>query len=298
MKLVTVTCNKDFKQLILLAESVSLFVDDPIEHVVIVNEDDVNLIDWYKHLKKYYTKHTITLLNKFDYDYQSLLIPRDLNYDSVSGWYTQQLQKLLIAYFIDDDYVVIDSKNFFIRNCNLSQWDNVVGNFITYLKYDPNIDLRWDLTNKYYAEFFNTDPIYEMPSFTTPFKINRNLITEATQFTFDTLGKCVFYPLLKREDIKLYVSEFIFYNYLCHVNNIEFICKDAPRIMGIWFEDKYTNPQILLAKIIEMFHKNQNVTLASIHRHVLNSPEMMNNSIDFVKILNLNLEYLGFENKF
>ena len=50
MYLATVTCNRDFQQMLLQAESIQKFVE-PCKHVIIINEDKFDYNFWYRWLK-------------------------------------------------------------------------------------------------------------------------------------------------------------------------------------------------------------------------------------------------------
>ena len=99
MNLVTVACYRDFQQILLQAESISLFLE-PCTHYIIVNEEKIDLDFWYKWLSPYYKNHELKIIPRLEYDYDAV---RNMLYKSENslaeinlGWRTQQLQKLLI----------------------------------------------------------------------------------------------------------------------------------------------------------------------------------------------------------
>jgi len=105
MHLVTVTCNKDLNDMLLQAESIRKFLE-PCTHWVIVNDYSIDKKQWIESLQPYYTKHKL-----------KILFP---NYwaTTLDGYAKQNLYKLLISNLLDDDYIILDSKNFFIKKCN------------------------------------------------------------------------------------------------------------------------------------------------------------------------------------
>ena len=112
MNLVTVTCLIDQPAMLVQAESIRKFLS-PCTHYVIVNEINPDLAKWRDLLQEYYTNHILILLRFTDYE--------------GSGWHTQQTYKLLVGEHIDDDYLVLDSKNFFIKHCQLTEWEGRYG---------------------------------------------------------------------------------------------------------------------------------------------------------------------------
>lgn len=106
-KLVTVTCDRDLNQLILQSHSIDLFVKEKIQHFIFVENTTKSIEDWYKILKPFYSKHDLQLFLQ------------NVNAD-MHGWYNQQIIKLNAVNYINDDYIVLDSKNFFIKPTNLN----------------------------------------------------------------------------------------------------------------------------------------------------------------------------------
>ena len=113
--LLTVTCTRDLKQMILQAHSIDVFVTTPCTHWVFIDDTDTSEEEWLDLLSPFYTRHTLKLF----YNYL-----RDFNYH---GYFRQQLIKLYAVKLIQADYLVLDSKNFFIKSSTLN-WDFVEGN--------------------------------------------------------------------------------------------------------------------------------------------------------------------------
>lgn len=280
MHLVTVTCNRDFNQMLLQAESISKFVE-PCTHYVIVNEPSANLQFWYNWLSPYYSNHKLFLLQRIEYNYQELGIDTRNNGTYV-GWVLQQLQKLLIAYHINEDYLVLDSKNFFINECNINEWENVLGNYL--LMNPPAAGDPYRHSYEYYCETLGTsrDPVYSMA---TPFKIERKYITDCKYFDFYGLGKKLINVL------NFPPSEFLFYSFLVPGNHISF-GSDRPMLLKtieLW-EGNYDTDMLAFIDFCDKI-SDKDYKLASIHRQFLS-----NASPAFFKLINSKLKAMGFEN--
>ena len=115
MNIVTVTCKTDMKLMITQAESISLFVKSPCTHWVIINDPEVDLNLWESVLRKYYKEHTL-IFKSYDRSTWPALNPQ------ADGYYFQQIFKLLISKDIQDDYLLLDSKNIFIQPINLEDF--------------------------------------------------------------------------------------------------------------------------------------------------------------------------------
>lgn len=206
MYIATVTCNRDFQQMLLQAESIGKFVD-PCDHVIVINEDKPDLDFWYGWLKPYYKNHKLNIIPKIKYDYP-ISLRQDLNKfainDSASyGWRTQQLQKLLLAYEFQDDYLLLDSKNFFTKKTNINEWENIIGSGTFMKGSDIN---HFTPTSKIYSELLN-EPLEYYLKPQTPFKIKRDGFINKCDIS--QLADLLFYP----ESHGHPASEGIFYSH-------------------------------------------------------------------------------------
>lgn len=112
---VTVTQLADLDQVVIQAQSIDLFVKDPITHWVIV-QDRSDLEHWHHHLDRFYTKHHLKLL-------PTLLPDSHYNRSNRHGYRRQQLLKLMASQLVSNErYMVLDSKNFFWRLQSLDDW--------------------------------------------------------------------------------------------------------------------------------------------------------------------------------
>lgn len=279
MYLATVTCYRDFPQLLLQAESIQKFVE-PCKHVIVINQDNADVDFYYRWLKPYYTNHELVIIPKIDYFYPVKGLKSSLELIGTSvEWRIQQLQKLLLAYEFDDNYVLLDSKNFFVKPININYWDN------------PNILGSGKLNNfdgwnnscaSRYRKILNvTNDLTLAPA--TPFKIDRDLLVGRCKK--EELGYFLFAP----EFDSSITSEFIFYSVL--INDKLQQCHDWPAkdVARVLWEDSVNYLQNELATV----QNSPQVYISGFHRDLLSitTPEhhaIINGWLKFA---------LGLENK-
>jgi hypothetical protein len=120
IEIVTVTCDRDRDLFFLQAQSIDLYIEESCIHWVIVESSEWSVERWQQELAPYYTKHTLHVI--------SMQIDKQVNY-KISGRYRQQIFKFKIAPMIQgDSYLILDSKNFFIRPTKLDHWPIAEGN--------------------------------------------------------------------------------------------------------------------------------------------------------------------------
>jgi len=194
MDLLTVTCDRDFQLMLLQAESIHKFVN-PCVHWVIINEEDVDIEYWKTTLSPYYTKHTLKLLTLKDFK------PIDSNI----GWIRQQVLKLRIAEYTDNDYLILDTKFFFVKPTDLSFWEDKLGDGNLYTLDNSSAYSCWRPASALYASKLNL-PELEDIFFTSPFKLK---IEYLKNVDMDFLQECL---LIKPENG--HASEYVLYSYL------------------------------------------------------------------------------------
>lgn len=198
--------------MLLQAESIQKFLA-PCKHYVVINEEKVNIEAWRNYLSPYYDRHELILLSQRD-----LFINDD---PKLGGTHTQQVCKLEISKLIRDDYLILDTKNFFIKPTSIKEWKRYMGS--TGIRYLDESMFTTDIQKlqqdkvfidaiKAYAQrlgFVKLPPYYLTPM--TPFKVD-----------YDYLSKC------KVDSFKNYIlkdingnslsapSEFILYSFLVH----------------------------------------------------------------------------------
>jgi hypothetical protein len=113
--LVVVTCYRDLNQLLVLFKSVNLYLE-PSNIIIIVNEDDdMKWLVWYDR-HKILPQHNVEVIFKNDLFPASSHSMESYN----DGWVTQQILKLIIATkVVTPEYVLLDTKNFFIKPTSL-----------------------------------------------------------------------------------------------------------------------------------------------------------------------------------
>lgn len=273
MYLATVTCYRDFPQLLLQAESIQKFVE-PCRHVIIVNQDNPDIDFYYRWLKPYYTKHELVIIPKLDYFYPIKGLQHNLKIlGSALEWRIQQLQKLLLAYEFDDDYILLDSKNFFVKPTELMIWKFIYGSG---LKHSTSTAFGSDV----YRRLLNvTDDTILAPG--TPFKIDRELLTNRCKKS--ELGYFLFAP----EFEGFSASEFIFYSVLINDKLKEFNDLSFLGVCDVLWESDIDDLSNKLNRITD-----SSVCISGFHRNLLGKVDATQ-----LAIINSWLKFgLGFDN--
>lgn len=190
MDLLTVTYLEDIEYMIRQAESIQKFVE-PCTHWVIIN-DNSPLSVWEENIKHFYTIHSLHLLK----------ISNKTNSLYNVGHHRQQYLKLYVSKFLTKKYLVLDSKNFFIKACSTKDWNNQIGPG-KYMHIDK--DSVWFQTVEAYKKIleYNTDSLYHL-SVETPFVIDSTLLKIDK---FDDIMQTI-------SQIKGPMSEFLLYSLL------------------------------------------------------------------------------------
>lgn len=257
MYLATVTCNRDFQQLLLQAESIQKFLK-PCKHVIIINEPNPDIEFYHRWLDRYYTNHELVLLPRLPYNYP--LDEHGRNQGSGNGWRIQQLQKLLLAYEYDEDYVLIDTKNFFIKAASLDYYENpnFYGSGFT-SGYEDGQFSKFHGNYKIYCKLLGMS---ELPKYGTtngtPYKIHRNLLTN--RISKESLGYYLFAP----EYNKSTTSEFTLYSLVIseYVDKFRFDdAESAPCVFWPWDPhvdhiDNYLHKANVSKTFIMGFHRD------------------------------------------
>lgn len=117
MEIVTVTCKRDINEILLQAQSIDLFVEQPTTHIVLPEDARLSCDEWYDILSPFYTRHTLKVLPT---------PPREDReeefYDPWSyGWRRQEMLTFAGSEYVTSDrYLSLDSKNIFIRSVDLN----------------------------------------------------------------------------------------------------------------------------------------------------------------------------------
>ena len=259
MYLATVTCNRDFQQMLLQAESIQKFLN-PCKHVIIINESYPDLEFWNRWLKPYYTNHELVIRPRIQYPYPSSVLGVRDRYGAIdttsSGWRTQQLQKMLLAYEYEDDYLLLDSKNFFIRQTDIMEWDESIGSG-SYMGFGAIHHFVG--TYEKYSELFEKDIEYYTGPY-TPFKIKRESL--ASKCKISELGYKLFYP----EHYNVPASEGIFYSFLIEDEINQLVGIPFVKSLTIWGDDKSNFVKTLFKMLAD-----PNIKVAGLHREILST---------------------------
>lgn len=117
--IVVVTCEKDKYEFELLCRTIQKFLE-PSRLIFVCNEYECDdWFSWYKtNMAPLLKKHRVKLFKK--HDFWSYEHEEHLHELQKEGWIDQQVIKLAVAKHVDTkDYICLDSKNFFIRPCNV-----------------------------------------------------------------------------------------------------------------------------------------------------------------------------------
>ena len=189
MDLVTVTCAHDLKSMLLQANSIDQFVKESCTHWVIIEDSNRSSVPWDQLLFPFYKNHNLKLINNF------------LPPDGTHSWRRQQLLKFMIARQLRcDSYLILDSKNFFIKPIDLTQWPIAEGSHDV-AKITPGT-LAWNwlsyLEEKYKLPKLN----FHWSSF-TPYRVKTDTVREILKLDMVEMFKNI---------ADQWVSEFILYS--------------------------------------------------------------------------------------
>lgn len=168
--LLTITCTRDKKQMILQSYSIEKFVLTPCVHWVFIEDTNTSIDEWHEILNVYYKGiHTLKI------------IKLNVN-ETVSGWHRQEIGKLEAFQYINDDYIVFDTKNFFFRetylNWKISEGNGLLSN-TDFNNFDEFIDLCSKMLNLPIPKFFHSQD--------TPFKFQKNVMEKIQKINFSEL---------------------------------------------------------------------------------------------------------------
>jgi hypothetical protein len=280
MYLATVTCYRDFPQLLLQAESIQKFLE-PCKHVIVVNQDNPDIDFYHRWLDPYYTKHELVIIPKIKYNYPVKGLIQNLNLIGTGiEWRIQQLQKLLLAYEYEEDYLLLDSKNFFIKSTNLDSWENIFGcgKLTSHLESVKSKSI-FSLTTEIYSDLLNVSPNHVLAP-ATPFKINKEFLTSRCKK--QELGYFLYAPEFNGR----VTSEFIFYSVLLNDKIQEHIHWLTHMDGTLWESDLED-----LSNKLYQVQNSENITISGFHRNLLgrvdvNQLTMINSWLKFAIGLN------------
>ena len=172
--LVTITCSRDRSMQKLQSYTIDKFVQGACNHIIIVEDNKIPLSEWQTELAPFYNKHHLMLLD-------TLLDNDSYQNDSVkkNGWHRSALLKLMAAEHVNTEkYLLLDSKNFFVRQVNLDSWPCDEGNHLV----EP-LHSNGQLSNgRSWPNLFQFGKKHSIPitkntySTTTPFMVKTNTV--------------------------------------------------------------------------------------------------------------------------
>jgi hypothetical protein len=244
MDLVTVTCLKEQAQMVLQAESIQKFVE-PCTHWVIINEPILpDFKYWHSLLDQYYTKHTLKLISFHD-------DPSHDNYHQAGGYYSQQIFKLLVAKYIKEKYIVIDTKNIFIKSTNINDYNNCLGghgSYIDYhaynLTYQPLSNIN-DCTIRTYCKKLKIPASYVHLNCFAPFIIDARVINSVKDLDglmhwFSSIP--VKYNLPRKAPV--YMCEYLLFSVIANKFNYSTVESNPLRSAYLWQHSKFSKETI------------------------------------------------------
>lgn len=117
MDIVTVVCQRDINEIMLQAQSIDLFVEHPITHILMNEDGKLSCDEWYDMLSPYYTKHTLKVLPTPPREDREEEFIEPWKY----GWRRQEMFTFAASNFVDSSrYLSLDSKNIFVRTVDLN----------------------------------------------------------------------------------------------------------------------------------------------------------------------------------
>jgi hypothetical protein len=191
MDIVTLTCNRDIRQTIIQAESIQNFVK-PCRHWVVVNQyqpTESLKQRWRNYLKPFYKKHKLVLvfpqdLQTYNTSYEPLLDHQGYGNTGPlrnSSYWLGFKYQFTIAEQVQDDYLCLNAKNFFIKPCNTADLRSIIGNSwpVTYPDDIGDQELKqWTKGLHEISKFFNEPVPDYLLSIQAPSVVNYSKLKE------------------------------------------------------------------------------------------------------------------------
>lgn len=213
-----------------------MFISEQCIHWVIIEDDLIPIDTWKKELEPFYSKHVLKLVH-----YSELI----LNFRFSSGWVRQQVLKFKISQHIENNsYIILDSKDFFVKSICLKDWPIDEGNGILYATKN---ELQWESWIETVRRKLSVPipDIFWAPE--TPFRFKTSV--------YNKLSK-----LINIERLFLKVenpSEFLLYRFLSPETKIKF-----HRLVYRCFP----GDKIPTKEELELEYKNNQILLFSFHK--------------------------------
>lgn len=247
--LLTVTAELDRAALVRQRQSLALYCPEPLTHWIAINEPDPDLESWERDLEPFKGTHSLRIIaaNTEKYQFTVQALAKQNNW----GWQRQQIVKLAMHELIAADYLVLDSKNFCIRQTSLDQWSGQTAS-----GFRENLEAKgggWLKTLKAYTEFFGVEQNTRPWSMQTPYKFEYRILQDLHQQ----------YPKIYREiwDLPVWPSEFLLYSVYLekrqHKGNTQ-----KPSHWTVWSKNSHSD----FLEIRDKIYRKPEITLAALHR--------------------------------
>lgn len=195
MKLVTVTCERDWKLMMLQAVSVQKYVK-PCTHIVFINDKDPHSLDWEGLLRPLYTRHTLEIVYA-NPDYWKQID---------NGWVIQQVLKLEAVNIANEDYLLLDSKNFFVVDTDINTWQHEGSGILISKEINQGVWDMWNNTSSLYSKLLDVPllDVYYAPE--TPYVVRQSVALAA-------IDRPNWGSWFISNSLEYDASEFIYYSY-------------------------------------------------------------------------------------
>jgi hypothetical protein len=198
--ILTVTCSDHKIPMLLQAYSLNKFYKTKTTHYVFVEDDKMSVTEWQSLLQPEYTFHNLVIIPAHS--------ERIVDNVEKLGWCRQQWIKFWAANFIQNDYIILDSKNFLIDTVTEEQFPEEGNDRLWWLKDGKNeahrpfvqyVSRKWKLP--YYGAYWAIE---------TPFVFKKSV----AERVLDLDCKELF------EHALVLPSEFLLYRMACDVEDI------------------------------------------------------------------------------
>jgi hypothetical protein len=267
--LVTVTCSAHAPAMLMQAHSIDKFITGQCTHLVIVEDNTYSLEKWKEMLSPFYTNHTLKLFHS-----RNILPAMDSNIEF--GWIRQQILKFAIAPYVEsDNYIILDSKNFFIKKTDVELWNLGEGCSNCHCEITDVAHLKWMPWLHHVHMFTKLDiPDTFWPP-ETPFNVNTKTIEKIiSELSLVDLFKQCEHP-----------SEFLLYRFYSNSP----IDDPSPVCVAFWSSTPLPDSHEL-----DNIENTETINMLSVHPEFINIyKDKLSSIADFLSKCGLQGEYIN-----
>lgn len=132
--ILTVTCSHHKLMMLMQAHTLNKFYTTPTTHYIFLEDDIMSVGEWQEWLQPEYTKHKLVIIPAHS--------ERIVDNVEKLGWFRQQWIKFWASTFIKNDYIILDSKNFFINSMSEDDFPEEGNNRVGWLSHGKNKEHR------------------------------------------------------------------------------------------------------------------------------------------------------------